>query len=404
MANLGNNPSYVWRGIVASLEWLKGGARRRIGDGENTLVWRDPWLPNQSNGYIRTPVYEHLQNIKVQNLMTMKGTEWDLEVIADLFEEAVCEQIQSIPLSRHVQHDSWYWLLEDKGIFTVKSCYRFIQGECDDEYKSLWKRIWALKLPRKVTHVIWRLCKDCLPTNAALYNRYVDVNPTRKRLRRFLIVCFNRVLKTSVYRYPCYAGVYGTVNGSIFGVLNTATCLLREWTEAQAREEKLLIRGKTGDRVWSKPSPGWFKINIDAAVFIMGGIGVAAVVRDDQGGFVAARVLKLPGKWSPREAEALALKEALSSVLDRGYMQCEFETDCYALAATCNGSPGHSLFNTIVIDCIGLSKHINQVLFSFAFRSANNVAHVLAQAAYSMMDIGEWGLSLLLTFLFALWS
>ena len=177
MANLGNNPSYVWRGIVASLEWLKGGARRRIGDGENTLVWRDPWLPDQSNGYIRTPVYEHLQNIKVRNLMTMEGTKWDLEVIADLFKEADCERIQSIPLSRHVQHDSWYWLLEDKGIFTVKSCYRFIQGECDDEYKSLWKRIWALKLPRKVTHVIWRLCKDCLPTNTALYNRYVNVNP-----------------------------------------------------------------------------------------------------------------------------------------------------------------------------------------------------------------------------------
>ena len=160
--------------------------------------------------------------------------------------------------------------------------------------------------------------------------------------------------------------------------------------KAQTREEKLLIRGKTGDRVWSKPSPGWFKINIDAAVFMMGGIGVAAVVRDDQGGFVAACVLKLPGKWSLREAEALALKEALSWVLDRGYMQCEFETDCYALAATCNGSPGHSLFDTIVIDCIGLSKHINQVLFSFAFCSANNVAHVLAQAAYSMTDIGEW--------------
>ncbi|XP_074326484.1 putative mitochondrial protein AtMg00310 [Apium graveolens] len=51
-ADLGNNPSYVCRGIVAALEVLKSGARRRIGNGENTLVWRDPWLPDVSNGYI----------------------------------------------------------------------------------------------------------------------------------------------------------------------------------------------------------------------------------------------------------------------------------------------------------------------------------------------------------------
>lgn len=62
-------------------------------------------------------------------------------------------------------------------MFTVKSCYRLLQGECDDAYKRMWKRIWTMKLPRKVAHVLWRLCKECLPSNAALYNRYVDVNP-----------------------------------------------------------------------------------------------------------------------------------------------------------------------------------------------------------------------------------
>lgn len=130
------------------------------------------------------------------------------------------------------------------------------------------------------------------------------------------------------------------------------------------REENMKIGGKVGDRVWSKPSTGWVKITVDAAMFMMGGIGVAAIIRDDQGAFVAARVMKLPGEWSPREAEALALKEALSWVINRGYIYCEFQTDCYALAASCNGSPGSSLFDTIVIDCINLSKHINQVLFS----------------------------------------
>lgn len=30
------------------------------------------------------------------------------------------------------------------------------------------------------------------------------------------------------------------------------------------------------------------------------------------------------------------------------------------------------------------------MLVNFAYRSANNVAHVLAQAACSMSDVGEW--------------
>ena len=31
---------------------IKFGARRRIGNGENTLVWRDPWPPGVANVYM----------------------------------------------------------------------------------------------------------------------------------------------------------------------------------------------------------------------------------------------------------------------------------------------------------------------------------------------------------------
>ena len=87
-----------------------------------------------------------------------------------------------------------------------------------------------------------------------------------------------------------------------------------------------------------------------------GGIGFATVIRDDRGGFVAARALRIPGAWKPREAEAI-------------------ETDSYALTNVCNGSPWRSLFDIIVIDCIELSKHMSPVLFCFAHRFAKNTAH-----------------------------
>ncbi|XP_074337145.1 uncharacterized protein LOC141674318 [Apium graveolens] len=177
-ADLGTNLTYVWRGIFASLEVIKSGARKKIGNGENTLVWRDPWLPNTSNGYVGIHIYDQLRDVKVSSLMIDDGRNWDVEVIEDLLETRDCELIKQIPLSIYIFTDSWYWLLDDKGEFTVKSYYRALKGECADDCTRLWKKIWALKLPSKVAYLIWRLCRDCLPTNATLFMRYVNVEIT----------------------------------------------------------------------------------------------------------------------------------------------------------------------------------------------------------------------------------
>jgi hypothetical protein len=40
-ANLGHNPSFIWRSVHASQVVVKGGLRWRIGDGRNINVWRD---------------------------------------------------------------------------------------------------------------------------------------------------------------------------------------------------------------------------------------------------------------------------------------------------------------------------------------------------------------------------
>ena len=86
----------------------------------------------------------------------------------------------------------------------------------------------------------------------------------------------------------------------------------------------------------------------------------------------------------------MALKEALSWVMAKGYNHCVFETDSYELATACNGRLGEAYFGTIVMDCIHMLKHICPVLVDFAYRSSNSAAHVLARAVYSMSNIGEW--------------
>lgn len=140
----------------------------------------------------------------------------------------------------------------------------------------------------------------------------------------------------------------------------------------------------------SKPPDGWLKVNIDATGARNDGIGVGCVVRNAQGEFVGARCKRIGESWCPKEAEAISLKEALSWTKSLNLHHCIFETDPKVLPITCNGRGGDAYFDTIVSDCKRELKHFDHVLVKFVYRSANCVAHLLAIAAHSMSDLGEW--------------
>lgn len=68
-----------------------------------------------------------------------------------------------------------------------------------------------------------------------------------------------------------------------------------------------------------------------------------------------------------------------------------FESDAKLLVDAFHGNRGSSFFDRIVEYCVELFKHFEEVLFVFFHRSANNiVAHLLAQAEYSMSGPQEW--------------
>lgn len=108
MAELGNNPSYVWRGIYKALGLVKDGARRKIGNGDSTTVWQIPWLPDVSNGFMHTEECTQLREIKVSNLMKMGEKVWDVDLLSDLFCPRDIALIKRIPIPMVDESDSWY--------------------------------------------------------------------------------------------------------------------------------------------------------------------------------------------------------------------------------------------------------------------------------------------------------
>ena len=95
------------------------------------------------------------------------------------------EEIKNIPLVRNATDDSLFWPWEHDGSFNCKSGYRFLKEdevglqvvEQLDHEKGPWKKIWALECPNKIRNLIWRACRNSLPSNCNLLRRTIITDP-----------------------------------------------------------------------------------------------------------------------------------------------------------------------------------------------------------------------------------
>lgn len=178
-AELGSNPSFVWRSMFEAQQIVKLGARKRIGNGDETSILKDPWLPCATNPRVTT-VRPSLVNNKVSLLMETDNLTWDVDLVRDLFNERDAEIILSITLNSSRSLDNWYWSFEKSGYFSVKSAYRHLQQSKEDGAglvsSALWQNLWKMRVPPKVKDLLWRAASNCLPTKTQLRSRRVNVD------------------------------------------------------------------------------------------------------------------------------------------------------------------------------------------------------------------------------------
>jgi hypothetical protein len=116
--------SHTWRAILAGRKALNLGLIKRIGDGTQTNVWTDNWIPE---GIGFKPIYrkETATADRVNELINHVNMTWDQEALESNFIEADVQAVKRVPLGWSAA-DVWAWSGEKHGLYTVKSAYHVL--------------------------------------------------------------------------------------------------------------------------------------------------------------------------------------------------------------------------------------------------------------------------------------
>ncbi|XP_057432375.1 uncharacterized protein LOC130725139 [Lotus japonicus] len=138
---------------------------------------------------------------------------------------------------------------------------------------------------------------------------------------------------------------------------------------------------------WSRPHPGTFKINFDAAMAPTGDAGFGLVARNSRGEVLAAACSSHGPAASSLLAEGLSFRWALGLAMDLGFRRVVFETDCLLLYEAWKHRGGCSILDSLILDCRRLSSGFDAFDFNFIRRTGNSVADALAKRSFIL---GVW--------------
>ncbi|GAU38215.1 hypothetical protein TSUD_226360 [Trifolium subterraneum] len=176
-APLGYNLSFAWRSMCQARQILSLGCRWRIGSGDNIRVMHDPLLHGSANRWVPSPQPAGVYQLSVRDLLHENYKAWNIVKVRNLFSRDVAEKIMETPLVR-VREDKVVWEEERNGCYSVKSGYklamRYLIGSDKYHVMGNWNGIWKAQAPHKARHLLWRLCRGCLPTRSRLLERRVE--------------------------------------------------------------------------------------------------------------------------------------------------------------------------------------------------------------------------------------
>ncbi|GAU29262.1 hypothetical protein TSUD_392120 [Trifolium subterraneum] len=438
-APLGYNPSFAWRSMWQARQILSLGCRRWIGSGVNIRVMHDPWLRGSANRWVPSPQPAGVYQLYVRDLLHENYKAWNIVKVRNLFSKDVAEKILETPLVSSVREDKVVWEEQRNGCYSVKSGYKlamlYIIGSDKYHVMGNWNGIWKAQAPHKARHLLWRLCRGCLPTRSRLLERRVECTlncpvcdeEIEDELHVFFRCAVARdswiaaglssVLHNAMYQQTnAMDHIFTICSNESSDTIGRVAMLLwciwhnhndklwndnvqmprqigrhafdawNDWYSVHKLQSNNVSENTEADLVrWEKPALDWVKCNVDVA-FVSGSgrTSMGLCFRDNNGHFMASMTQWQQTVISSVEGEAWALLLAMEEARYRGLDRVQLESDSKVLIEAIHMKRrGNSEFLSIVHDILSLMSSFINFEVKFVRRQANLVAHTLARAANS---------------------
>jgi hypothetical protein len=340
------------------------GCRWIIGSGTNIKVMSDPWLREEDGAWLPSPQIQGAHNLNVNELLLQNEKKWDKEKIESLFSPVVVNRILDIPLFDTIEEDKLIWNDSLHGEYSVKSGYNMlldvIGKGLNYNCQERWNNIWKIKAPPKAKHLLWRICRGCVPTRTCLRDRCVPCSLTcpiceqhdenewhiffscHDSLLALQTAGLDNLITNRVQRCHtaaelvfsicaeenhdtagCFALILWVVwrnrNDKVWNDVKESgrslgIAVLQQWQQWNSVQQHSLstTQQQQPTSSWQKPAINWYKCNVDAGFNkVLNRATAGWCVRDHGGDFIMAGTLWQQGKITVIEGEAIALLEAL---------------------------------------------------------------------------------------------
>ncbi|XP_058768296.1 uncharacterized protein LOC131642024 [Vicia villosa] len=321
-----------------------------------------------------------MYNLCVKDLLLPEVKQWDVGKVNLLFDHVGAEAILRVPLLEEVVEDRLVWQEERNGEYSVKSGYRLWRSVQSNsrQYGSEgnWKNLWNIVAPPRAKHLLWRICRGCLPTRSNLLHHHVQcpslcpwcelededewhiffgcVSTSQSWRAAGLSSIIDPRIHTfhdakSLIFDVCSredrrdAGRFAVLLESLWKSRNNVVWqddredgiriglqAYHNWYDWFLARKELNVSATSNNSVdWIPPLIDKVKCNVDAGFNNVGGTTNRGwCFRDHLGRFIRAGVAWDVGLFSVFEAEAIALKEAIQDAISLHLSHVTFESDC----------------------------------------------------------------------------
>ena len=297
-----------------------------------------------------------------------------------------------------------------------------------------------MNVPNKIKHFVWKACNGILPTKESLYRRKITESNTCEACgdrteTTMHVLCFcNRgaeAWKESKLALPCIIqeswsfvdtfcrlrtgwmdqrgllerwvsicwGIWKSRNeyrvrgkrqpGRV--IVTSALKMLDEFLSVSEKPHKQREVSQS-NAAWKPPPPGYYKINVDGALFTKTKqAGVAVIARDEGGAVVAAMSRKLEYPLGALAIEAKALEIGVTFAEEVGLRDVVFEGDSLLIFNAVHGigEAEVSVLN-IIHGVLRKAQCFRKFDFVHTKRQGNAPAHLLAQHAKNVENMLVW--------------